>query len=132
MNVSDSPFCPFQLEAAVASREEPKINETLDKASRMNLYSDAVSSSEAMKLKVADTRVVLRDAIRKVDEAALTEAIAACDAFGYKHEEYPRAVGLKEAIIALHAEVPCFLGTIVPASVMWLAVAALQCRKPLF
>ena len=102
----------------MASREESKINVTLDKASRMNLYSDAVSSSKAMKLKVADTRVVLRDAIRKVDEAALAEAIAACDAFGYTHEEYAQAVALKEAIIALHAEVLCYLGIIFPASVM--------------
>ena len=77
----------------------------LDKANVMGLYSEPIQATQALILKVADTRVVLRDAIRKVDEAALTEAIAACDAFGYKHEEYASAVALKEAIIALHAEV---------------------------
>ena len=41
----------------------------------------------------------------QVDEASLTEAIAACDAFQYTHEEYSAAVELKASIQALDAEV---------------------------
>ena len=52
----------------MASRELAKLNAVADKATRMSLYSDAIAANEAMLLQIADTRTLLRDAIRKVCE----------------------------------------------------------------